>query len=154
RAPPRWTVAGRDVFVCENPNLLAIVADTLGSRSRPLVCTDGMPAAAQRTLLRQLVAAGARLHYHGDFDWPGIKIGNHLIRSYGARPWRFGIADYLAAARSADGRGRTLGAGDVEACWDAALAPAMRERNLAIDEEAVAMVVVADLEVCGLGVTR
>ena len=68
RAPPLWDVAGRAIFVCENPNLVAIAADTLGINCAPLVCTDGMPAAAQRTLLMQLSAAGACLHYHGDFD--------------------------------------------------------------------------------------
>jgi hypothetical protein len=49
RSPPNW--AGRSVFVCENPNLLAIAADELGARCAPMVCTDGMPGAAQRTLL-------------------------------------------------------------------------------------------------------
>lgn len=51
RTPPAWPVAGRTVHVCENPNLLSIVADRLGAAAPPLVCTDGMPAAAQRTLL-------------------------------------------------------------------------------------------------------
>ena len=63
RAPPLWDVAGRAVFVCENPDLVAIAADALGVECAPLACTDGMPAAAQRTLLMQLSAAGARLHY-------------------------------------------------------------------------------------------
>src|SRR6185437_13274024 len=90
RSPPRWEVSGRDVFVCENPNLLAIAATALGERCAPLVCTNGMPAAAQRTLLQQLTSAGAKLRYHGDFDWPGITIGNYVIRECGATPWRFG----------------------------------------------------------------
>jgi hypothetical protein len=34
-----------------------------------------MPSAAQQTLLAQLAAAGARLRYHGDFDWAGLVIG-------------------------------------------------------------------------------
>ena len=46
RSPPRWNVRGRTVYVCENPNLLAIAADTLGASCAPLVCTEGMPAAA------------------------------------------------------------------------------------------------------------
>jgi len=96
RAPPRLAVAGRPVYVCENPNLVAIAADRLGPRCAPLACTEGMPAAAQRTLLAQLAKAGARLHYHGDFDWPGIRIGNVVVRDFGARPWRFGAADYAA----------------------------------------------------------
>jgi uncharacterized protein (TIGR02679 family) len=57
RSPPAWAVTGRPIFVCENPNLLAIAADQLGPRCAPLVCTDGMPGAAQRVLLTQLRAA-------------------------------------------------------------------------------------------------
>ena len=62
RAAPAWQVAARDVYVCENPNLVAIAADALGEYCAPLVCTDGMPAAAQRILLAQLAGAGAREH--------------------------------------------------------------------------------------------
>ena len=54
RGDPRWCVRDRDVIVCENANVLAIAADRLGARAAPLVCTDGMPSASQRTLLRQL----------------------------------------------------------------------------------------------------
>ena len=34
RSPPAWDVADRTVFVCENPNLLAIAADQSGGRLR------------------------------------------------------------------------------------------------------------------------
>ena len=61
RRPPPWDVAGREVFVCENPNIVAIAADRLGTTCAPLACTDGMPFAAQQTLLAQLAASGARL---------------------------------------------------------------------------------------------
>jgi uncharacterized protein (TIGR02679 family) len=87
RTPPRLAVAGRTVYVCKNPNLVAIAAGRLGSRCAPLVCTDGMPAAAQRTLLAQLAKTEARLLYHGDFDWPGLRIANRVMRSFGAQPW-------------------------------------------------------------------
>ena len=145
RTPPRWDVAGRTVFVCENPNLVAIAADALGARCAPLACTEGMPAAAQRTLLAQLAAAGARLHYHGDFDWPGLRIGNWVMRQFAAQPWRFLAQDYLLASPGADARLRTLGAGKFDADWDAALASAMQSRGRAIDEEAVAENLLGDL---------
>jgi uncharacterized protein (TIGR02679 family) len=61
RASPALAVAGHLVYVCENPDVVAIAADRPGARCAPLVCTDGMPAAAQRTLLAQLARAGARL---------------------------------------------------------------------------------------------
>lgn len=82
RHPPPWSVADRRIHVCENPDIVAIAADRLGASCAPLVCTDGMPAAAQRILLDQLAAAGARLCYHGDYDWPGIGIGNFVMRTW------------------------------------------------------------------------
>lgn len=145
RSPPRWKVAGRNVHVCENPNLVAIVADALGSKSAPLVCTDGMPGAAQRTLLIQLAQAGARLHYHGDFDWAGLRIGNWVMRACGARPWRYAAADYLSAVGQLPVRGRSLGTDGVEADWDVDLATAMRTHGQAIDEEAIAASLMRDL---------
>ena len=146
RSPPRWTAAGREIYVCENPNLLAIAADELGAGCAPLVCTDGMPAAAQRCLLSQLARAGARLRYHGDFDWPGLGIGNHIMRQHGATPWRFGAADYLAAAQRAPRPGHVLQGKAAVASWDEALTHAMREQGLAIAEEAVANLLLQDLD--------
>ncbi len=145
RSLPEWTVRGRKVFVCENPNLIAIVADHLGASCAPMVCTDGMPAAAQRTVLTQLAQAGASLRYHGDFDWPGIRIGNHVMREHGAQPWRFGAADYLAALRIAPRPGRALQGAEHEPSWDATLAFAMRTEQQAIDEEMVAELLIQDL---------
>jgi uncharacterized protein (TIGR02679 family) len=145
RTPPRWRVQGTPVFVCENPNLLAIAADRLGVHGAALVCTDGMPAAAQRTVLTQLAQAGASLRYHGDFDWPGIQIANHVIRSWQARPWRFAASDYETAVRNAPHTRRDLPASPVEATWDEALALAMHQHGLAIAEEAVAAPLIEDL---------
>ncbi len=145
RTPPRWDVSGRDVHVCENPNLIAIAADHLGPRCAPLVCTDGMPAAAQRTLLAQLARAGARLRYHGDFDWPGLRIANHVMRAFGARPWRFGAADYVAAVRTTVKQGQPLAGEPVEASWDIALTQAMQQHRVSIAEEAVSAPLLSDL---------
>lgn len=145
RSPPPWAVTGRPVFVCENPNLLAIAADQLGPGCAPLVCTDGMPAAAQRVLLGQLRASGAVLHYHGDFDWPGLRIGNLMVREHDARPWRFSTADYCAAVRGAPRPGRLLDDAAVSALWDDALARAMLAERLAIDEEGLAELLLDDL---------
>lgn len=144
RTPPRLAVAGRIVSVCENPTIVAIAADRLGPRCAPLVSTDGMPAAAQRLLLTQLAAAGARLRYHGDFDWAGLRIAGLVMRSFGAAPWRFGAKDYAAAVRDAHGEGVMMGA-PVAAAWDAGLTVAMREHGVAIHEEAVAAVLLDDL---------
>jgi len=147
RTPPDWDVTGKPVFICENPNLLAIMADALGSRCAPLVCTDGMPSAAQRTLLDQLRTAGARLYYHGDFDWPGISIANFVFRTWQATPWRLTANDYqIAASISAHSR-PSLDQACVAASWDPLLAPAMRRCGIPIAEEAVAVELLDDLRV-------
>ena len=146
REPPAWQVAARDVFVCENPNLVAMVADALGACCAPLVCTEGMPAAAQRALLLQLAAAGAHLHYHGDFDWPGVAIANRVLQDFGARPWRMGASDYLAAVDGACAEARApLRGSVVAAAWDDALAVAMQARACAMAEEALAPTLLSDL---------
>jgi uncharacterized protein (TIGR02679 family) len=145
RSPPSWDVADRKVYICENPNLLAIAADRWGRDCAPLVCTDGMPAAAQRCLLSQLARARAQLCYHGDFDWPGLCIGNHALREHGAQPWRFGAADYVAAVRTAPGLGRPLKGKAVEASWDETLTAVMRQHRVSIAEEALADTLLQDL---------
>jgi uncharacterized protein (TIGR02679 family) len=146
RIAPRWDVDQRAVYVCENPNLVAIAADALGPHCAPLVCTDGMPAAAQRTLLFQLAAAGARLRYHGDFDWPGIAIANTVMTMFGASAWGFGAQDYDAALQAMSMATRPLSGNAVTARWDSALSAAMQIRGRAIDEEAVAASLLVDLD--------
>ncbi|MGZ5898948.1 MAG: TIGR02679 family protein [Reyranella sp.] len=146
RSPPQWDVANRKVYVCENPNLVAIAADRWGPDCAPLVCTDGMPAAAQRCLLSQLAKARAQLCYHGDFDWPGIRIGNHVMREHDAQSWRFGAVDYEAAVDGATGLGQTLTGTAVRALWDDELMAAMQRHRLSIAEEALAGSLLGDLK--------
>jgi uncharacterized protein (TIGR02679 family) len=144
RSTPAFAVANRSVYVCENANLVAIAADQLGRHCAPLVCTDGMPAAAQRTLLTLLTKAGAKLMYHGDFDWPGLNIANFVIRSFGAQPWRLSACDYLVHAINPSGH-RLTGKPTL-ASWDASLALAMQARGLVIAEEAIASTLLQDLK--------
>lgn len=148
RTPLHWDVSSRQVFVCENPSIVAIAADGLGPAAAPLVSTDGMPGAAQQTLLRQLAASGARLRYHGDFDWAGLAIGNFVMRTFGAEPWAFTAADYLSAcarAHGADDPYTPLSSAPIEALWDATLSAAMAERGIAVHEEAVVERLLQDL---------
>ena len=145
RSPPVWQLDGRSVFVCENPNIVAWAADSLGATCAPLVCTDGMPAAAQRVLLTRLAAGGARLRYHGDFDWPGIRIANVMVRRFGAEPWRMAVGDYRDGVARATGEAHPLSGGAVDAEWDVALAGAMGEAGIAVAEEAVVGALIGDL---------
>ena len=139
RDPPNWHVQGKTVFVCENSNVVSRVADRLGAACAPLVCTDGMPSASQRVLLQQLVAHGARLMYHGDFDWPGLGIANFVIRRFGAQPWRMGADNYR------DLRGKRLSGPVVVASWDPELTQRMASAGHVLEEEAVVDELLDDL---------
>lgn len=145
RTSPAWRLDGGPIYVCENPNVVAIAADRLGNRCAPLVCTEGMPAAAQRTLLTQLTDAGARLLYHGDFDWAGLQIANFVMRTWRTVPWRFRAADYEAAVPYAPHDLRDLSDAAVVASWDESLTTAMQNHGLAIAEEAVVSALLEDL---------
>jgi len=143
RDPPAWDVHERVVYVCENPSILSIAADRLGTECAPLICTSGMPAAAQQVLLRQVAGRGARLAYHGDFDWAGIRIGNFVMRELQATPWCFSTRDYEVACSGVTGQ---LAEGErVEALWDEQLAGAMGVHGKAVHEEAVVEVLIGDL---------
>ncbi len=138
RDPPALS-AGR-LFVCENPAVLSVAADRLGTRCPPLVCVNGHPSAAVRRLLRLCTRAGAQIRYHGDFDWGGLRIANGLFDDLPVHPWRFGAADYRAIVT-----GRPLVGPPATASWDPDLAVAMAERGLAVEEELVLDDLIDDL---------
>lgn len=143
RLPPGFTpaVTGPRVFVCENPNVVASAAASLGTSCAPLVCTDGQPTTAVHELLSQLTTAGVSLRYHGDFDWPGIQIANTLLARHGAQPWRMSAADYRAAA-SLD---FPLSGPPVAASWDAELRDTMESIGRSVHEEQVVDQLLNDL---------
>jgi uncharacterized protein (TIGR02679 family) len=135
RDPPRLRLHGREVFVCENPVVVAEAADRLGTSASPLVCTSGHPGAAVMALLRAAVAAGATLRYHGDFDWGGLRVANVVFGRVPCAPWRFDTAAYRSAV--AVDTGRALTGVPAEAAWDADLGAAMRAAGRAVEEERV-----------------
>lgn len=132
-----------DVLVCENPRVLEAVADRFGG-AVPAVCTAGQPVLVVLDVLRRLVAAGATLRYHGDFDWPGIAIANRLVGEVGVRPWLMNAADYEAAVGEAPAGAELVGE-PVEASWDAALTSAMARHSVAVHEEAVLGEILANM---------
>lgn len=138
REPP--VLADPLVFVCENPAVLAAAADRLGAACRPLLCTEGQPRSAVCHLLAGL---SCRVVYHGDFDWPGIRIANLMVYRFGAEPWRMGREDYLAAV----GRGRALQGVPATPLWDEGLRTAMVERGRVVHEEQVVEGLLGDLRV-------
>ncbi|AKU92738.1 TIGR02679 family protein [Vulgatibacter incomptus] len=154
--PQRLTlreIGGRDlrpdpageIFVCENPSVVAAAADRLGARSGPLVCTEGVPSTAALGLLRELARGGARLRVRGDFDWAGLRIGGQVLREAGGQPWRFCADDYLASLGT--GAGRELEGAAGASPWDPALASAMARHGTAVYEEQLLDLLLRDLEV-------
>jgi uncharacterized protein (TIGR02679 family) len=140
-----------DVWVVENPSILALALRRFGVSCPPMVCTSGWPNSAGILLLRRITEAGSRLHYHGDLDGEGVRITAYVIAKTGARPWRMSASDYLEALRrtpSGPAVGRVS-----DAPWDADLAPAMREHKVAVTEERLAATLLSDLAMCLPGTT-
>ncbi len=143
RTPPAFDPAhtGAIVHIFENKNILAAAANRLGPASPPLVATDGQPKTALHLLLQRLTAAGIRLRYHGDFDWPGLRIANAMITRHGTEIWRMTTSDYLAAVSGH----LSLDGPPVEAAWDPSLRSVMQEKGIALHEEQVLDAILAAL---------
>lgn len=145
RSPPQWReVDAGDVFVVENPSVVALAADELGARCAPVVCTNGQPRAAAMVLLRSLAAAGVRLRHHGDFDWGGLTIGNLVHRRLSVEPWQFDRDAYLRAVAAHPHAGPLTGS-PTSANWDPELGEAMRDAGRRIEEELVAAELLPEL---------
>jgi uncharacterized protein (TIGR02679 family) len=137
----------RLVRVCENPVVLAAAADEHGSQCPPMVCVSGRPSAAGWRLLELLAASGARLEYHGDFDWGGVRIASAVIDRVGARPWRYDSAAYLGALSTlrADFPRASLTGEPAATSWDPSLADVMRSEGIRVEEELVIDALMFDL---------
>lgn len=136
---PSWR-PNQHIFVCENPDVLTAAAEELGTDCPPMVCLDGQLSASPRTLLDQLQAADGRFAYHGDFDWPGLRIANGLFARYTAIPWRYSADDYQVRS------GPALQGNAVNAIWDDVLTSKMKTVGLALHEEAQLPDLLADLK--------
>jgi uncharacterized protein (TIGR02679 family) len=151
RDPPEWGAAvpgglsGHTVYVCENPVVVELAADRLGSQCAPLVCTNGQPGVATMLLLRSLSAAGARLAHHSDFDWGGVRIANVLHARLPVVPWRFDAEAYIRATGTVT-LSQPLSGISTSASWDPGLSETMCGVGLRIEEESVIEELLADLQ--------
>ncbi|GAB2952785.1 TIGR02679 family protein [Nonomuraea fastidiosa] len=139
----RLAAPGAEVFACENPQVLQAAARA--GVTTPMVCLAGNPSLAAWEVVRRLVDDGARVRYHGDFDWPGVAIAARLF-SIGVEPWRMRTGDYVeaAAALAADSV-LTLTGTPVPTPWEPELMEAMRRHDLAIHEETLLPALLEDL---------
>ena len=138
--PPGTVVHG-----VENPRLLeAAVQQRLEA---PMLCTSGNPTSAPSLLIRRLLAAGAEVRHHGDFDPDGVAITARL-HAQGVVPWRMTAADYSTALAVAARAGVELRefAGVVPPTpWDPELAAVVQRAGRAVDEERVMDALLAEL---------
>jgi uncharacterized protein (TIGR02679 family) len=130
---------------------------TSGALSAPLVCTEGEPSVACYQLLRAAVTTGTRIHWHSDFDWPGLRMTAAAIRRLGAAPWLMGADNYRAALTAGDApstprRGASSARGFEplrgpagESPWDRRLAELMQASGRAVTEERLLPLLLAEL---------
>jgi uncharacterized protein (TIGR02679 family) len=132
-----------EIFVCENPAVLAVAAAELSDSCPPLVCTEGVPSAACHRLLGRAVEQGARLRWRADFDWTGLRITADGIVRHRAVPWRMSADDYRAAL--AEGETAPLVGSPARSLWDPALAAALTAEGRAVMEERLLTALLTDL---------
>ena len=139
--PPALTRPGVVVFACENPQVLQAAAGA-GTKS-PVVCFFGNPTSAGWLVLNRLVAGGAQVAYHGDFDWQGVAIAARAL-ARGAVPWRMSADDYRFHASRQEWQ--PLSGSPTATPWDPELATEMAARKVAVHEEGMLETLLADLE--------
>ncbi len=134
---PLVVAVGTVVLVVENPRLVEAAAQR--QLPAPVLTTAGNPATAPSLAMEQLLAAGAVLRYHGDFDVAGLLMTARAAAG-GAVPWRMDRADYLAALDTAAHEGVILPSDTSSAPatpWDPSLAAEFERRCEVVHEERV-----------------
>ncbi|MCO6006063.1 TIGR02679 family protein [Actinoallomurus purpureus] len=138
--PP--TPEDREIFVCQSTAVVRAAAARLGVRCAALVCTEGRVSVACRRLLTAAAASGARIRWHGDFDWAALRTTAAAVHRYAAVPWRMGAEDYLEAVRAG---GDPLCGARAATPWDERLAVEMARERRAVREEHLVPVLLEDL---------
>jgi uncharacterized protein (TIGR02679 family) len=142
-------LSGTTISVCENPAVVSAAATELGPTCPPLICLEGSPSVAANRILRWLMARGAALRYHGDFDWGGTRIAAGVFTlaeraGTPATPWRYDHAAYLEAVTR--GLGTPLQPAEPrDTPWDPQLRHHIATHALRIEEEHVIEGLLADL---------
>jgi uncharacterized protein (TIGR02679 family) len=123
------------VFIVENPEVMGATLAELRHEHPALICTEGRPHRAADKLIDMLIAAGADVKAHNDFDWDGLAI-NRALQERGVQPWRMSAPDLLASSA-----GRTseelpvLTGSPVQTPWDPRLSDALTTLGREVHEE-------------------
>ncbi len=135
RQQPVTATAGTTILVAENPRIVEAAAET--GAPLAVVAANGHPSVACQLLLDQLLAAGAVLHYHGDFDAEGLDMCAAMQRR-GLTPWQMDATAYLAALEAAEAGGTQLPTEPSPAPptpWDPRLQAAFDQHRRVVHEE-------------------
>ncbi|MCF6313822.1 MAG: TIGR02679 family protein [Verrucomicrobiales bacterium] len=128
------------VFVCENPAIVSEAATRLGSHSRPLICTNGIPSTTVKFLLKRLAERSLALRLRADFDWAGIKIIDQLHISGHSELWRMTAEDYRRGKPS-----QALTGKPHTPTWLGDLGKVMKKSGMAVYEEELIDFLITDL---------
>lgn len=135
RRYPVVLASGTDVLVTENPRMVEAACER--GTPYPVIALNGNPSSAARLLVDQLLAGGALLRYHGDFDAAGLRICASMHR-LGLVPWLMDAAAYLEAVEEAESSGAPLPVDPHRSGptpWDPTLREAFDRRRLIVHEE-------------------
>ena len=137
RHPARIATSGAAVLLVENPRVVEAAAELRVPWG--VIATGGNPTTAPMNLVRRLLASGAVVRYHGDFDHPGIGICRRMA-DLGCTPWMMSGDEYAAACRLAASAGLDLPVADGPCGptpWDDSLRSRFDEHRLVVHEELV-----------------
>ncbi|QSB05143.1 TIGR02679 family protein [Natronoglycomyces albus] len=139
------TPAFPELYVCENPAVMRVAAEELGSKCPPLICTEGEAFHACTRFIATAANAGVRIHWRGDFDWTGVRSTAAAIQRWRAVPWRMGNSDYLEALER--GEAEALKGRPTQSPWDPKLAVEMQHHQYAVMEERLLPRLLDDLHI-------
>lgn len=154
----RWPSPARareQIFVTENPSVLAATADAIrthGLASVRMMCTAGTPSSLELAAMARLAEARWQLHVRADFDPAGMSHMRAFMEAIPtAIPWRMGAADYEETVR----RSPTAPLIEVdeigETRWEPNLASAMKRHGIAGSEEALLPALLSDISELAAG---
>ncbi len=147
----RWSPP-QALYVVENPSVFSTILDAWDLPGMPsLVCTSGQPSVAAIRLLDEMVHAGARIYYSGDFDVKGLEMGVALFERYGHafQPWFFDTGSYLRVSTGVPltpEQVRRLST--LQVPWDPQLPQAIVRQGLIVYQELLVEDLIKDTRSC------